>query len=125
MIADTHWQIIDTHPYRAMASGKRAAGKSRSKLGNDVIESVQAHGMKCSYNMQKDKTKCGLSTEVHSVGGHKTHAMVAPSFGGEMTHYGPLVLFWVVDNHVSKPLLSSMASCSASVIIIRYVMMVH
>ena len=64
------------------------------------------------YYMQIEKTKCGLSTEVHSFGGHQTHAVVGPGFG-EMAHCGPLVLFRVVDNHVSKPLLSK-ASCGAS-----------
>ena len=65
------------------------------------------------YYMQIEKTKCGLSTEVHSFGGHQTHAVVGPGFG-EMTHCGPLVLFRVVDKHVCKPALSIMASCSAS-----------
>ena len=64
------------------------------------------------YYMHIEKTKCGLSTEVHSFGGHQTHAVVGPGFG-EMAHYGPLVLFRVVDNHVSKPLLSIKASCGA------------
>ena len=67
------------------------------------------------YYMHIEKTKCGLSTEVHSVGGHKTHAMVAPFFG-EMTHCGPLVLFRVVQEHLVSvgAIVASVATCSAS-----------
>ena len=41
-----------------------------------------------------------LTAEVRRVGGHQTHAVLAAGCG-EMTHCGPLVIFRVVDNHVS------------------------
>ena len=58
-----------------------------------------------------------LTAEVRSVGGHQTHAVVAAA-SGEMTHYGPLVLFRVVQEHlVSVGPVASVATCSASRVI--------
>ena len=54
-----------------------------------------------------------LTAEVHRVGGHQTHAVTVAGCG-EMTHCGPLVLFRVVDNHVSKVVtIIITATCSA------------
>ena len=51
--------------------------------------------------------------EVCSVGGHQTHAVVVAGYG-HVTHCSPLVLFRVVDNHVSKVVtIIITATCSA------------
>ena len=50
---------------------------------------------------------------------HQTHAVVVMGCG-HMTHCGPLVLFRVVDNHVSKE-VTIVATCRASgVKIVQY-----
>ena len=52
--------------------------------------------------------------EVRSAAGHQTHGVVDAGCG-EMTHCGPLVLFRVVDNHVSNVVVTTgTATCSAS-----------
>ena len=51
---------------------------------------------------------------VRRVAGHQTHAVCVSGFG-EMTHCSPLVLFRVVDKHVSKFPPGRLATCSAGV----------
>ena len=52
-------------------------------------------------------------TKVHCVPGHQTHSMIVAACR-EMTHCGPLVIFRVVDKHVTKVVSIVVATCSAS-----------
>ena len=62
-----------------------------------------------------------LTAEVHRVGGHQTHGVFAAGCG-HVTHCGPLVLFRVVQEHlVSVGPVASVATCSASRVIIMMV----
>ena len=62
-----------------------------------------------------------LTAEVHRVGGHQTHGVFAAGCG-HVTHCGPLVLLRVVQEHlVSVGPVASVATCSASRVIIMMV----
>ena len=62
-----------------------------------------------------------ITAEVRSVGGHQTHAVTLTGCG-HVTHCGPLVIFRVVQEHlVSVGPVASVATCSASRVIIMMV----
>ena len=65
------------------------------------------------YKMSSVNIAKILEAMVHHVARHQTHAMIIAACG-HVTHCGPLIIFRVVDSHVSKVVIATPATCSGS-----------